>query len=198
MFLHNLLDFVQKSGSQLKIRRGEIWEEPPGHGLYLRMTVSERIQHGAAGAAASSLLVITGFMLRYPEAWWVVGIRRLVPRAVRAAQPRRTASRRHHGRGERFTTSATSRFTARGRQLVSDLLAAAARTCGTRSASIKYNLGLVRGEAAVRPLQLHREGGVLGAGLGHDRDERRPGIIMWFDNTFIGLLAKLGYDVSAH
>ena len=76
MFLHNLLDFVRKAKHQLKIRRGEIAEQPAGRALYLRMTVDERLQHGAL-TVSFMLLVVTGFMLRYPEAWWVAGIRRV-------------------------------------------------------------------------------------------------------------------------
>ena len=34
------------------------------------MTVHQRLQH-AALAISFILLVVTGFMLRYPEAWWV-------------------------------------------------------------------------------------------------------------------------------
>jgi hypothetical protein len=47
MALHNLLDFIRKSKRKLAIRSGLLAEEPRGHGLYLRMTVGERLQHGA-------------------------------------------------------------------------------------------------------------------------------------------------------
>lgn len=62
---HNLLDFRKKWSHHRKIRRGEIEEEPAKHRLYLRMTLEERLQHGSL-ALSFILLVITGFMLRFP------------------------------------------------------------------------------------------------------------------------------------
>ncbi len=47
--------------------------------LYLRMTVNERIQH-ATMAISFMILVLTGFMLRYPNSWWVSHIRDLSSR----------------------------------------------------------------------------------------------------------------------
>ncbi|MEX0602823.1 MAG: cytochrome c3 family protein, partial [Bacteroidota bacterium] len=76
MFGHNALDFYRKARRKILIRRGVLAEEHVGHGLYLRMTLSERLQHGSL-ALSFIILVITGFMLRYPEAWWVVAIRGL-------------------------------------------------------------------------------------------------------------------------
>ena len=46
MLVHNLLDFVRKSKRHMQIRRGELVEPPAGRGLYLRMTLGERLQHG--------------------------------------------------------------------------------------------------------------------------------------------------------
>src|SRR5512146_978214 len=40
------------------------------------MTLEERLQHGAF-AFSFLLLVFTGFMLRFPDSWWVVSIRSL-------------------------------------------------------------------------------------------------------------------------
>ena len=71
MVLHNLLDFYRKSKHKLMIRRGLEIEEHFGHTLYVRMTFSERIQH-ASLLISFFTLVITGFMLRYPDAFWVV------------------------------------------------------------------------------------------------------------------------------
>ena len=41
------------------------------------MTVNERIQH-ATMAISFMILVVTGFMLRYPDSWWVSHIRDIV------------------------------------------------------------------------------------------------------------------------
>ena len=76
MAIHNLLDFRRKSKRRLRHRRhGYDYEEDEiGHSLYVRMTLNERFQHGAL-ALSFITLVLTGFMLRYPDAWWVVSIR---------------------------------------------------------------------------------------------------------------------------
>ena len=136
------------------MRRGEIAEPPAGRALYLRMTGGERLQH-AALTVSFVLLVITGFMLRYPEATWVAGIRRLSSRAFDyrslihriSAVVMVAASLFHVG---------YVLFTRRGRQLVKDLWW---RPRDLRDAVglLKYNLGWSR-EAAARPLRLHREG----------------------------------------
>ena len=38
--------------------------------VYLRMTLNERIQHSLL-ASSFIVLVITGFMLKFPESFWV-------------------------------------------------------------------------------------------------------------------------------
>jgi hypothetical protein len=70
MFLHNIVDMFRKSKIKKMKQRGLIKEEKYGHRLYLRMNLSERIQHIVL-AGSFILLVITGFMLRFPHTWWV-------------------------------------------------------------------------------------------------------------------------------
>ena len=77
---HNLLDFLKKTRHKLAIQKGEVLEHHVAHRLYLRMTFNERLQH-AVLVLSFTALVVTGFMLRYPEAWWVVAIRHLSGRA---------------------------------------------------------------------------------------------------------------------
>src|SRR5690606_24903191 len=76
MFFHNFIDFIKRSKVKKLKQRGLLPEEHHGHALYLRMSLNERIQHGTL-ALSFILLVITGFMLRYPESWWVSHIRSL-------------------------------------------------------------------------------------------------------------------------
>lgn len=45
MFLHNAVDLYRKGKIRKLIQADEIVKEKQGHGLYLRMTLSERIQH---------------------------------------------------------------------------------------------------------------------------------------------------------
>jgi len=70
MFIHNAIDLFRKAKLKKQIQMGEIHAEKHGHSLYLRMTLNERIQH-ATMALSFIVLVITGFMLRFPESWWV-------------------------------------------------------------------------------------------------------------------------------
>ncbi len=192
MLLHNLFDFVRKAKRQLKIRRGEIEEEPAGHGLYLRMTVSERLQHGAL-ALSFTLLVITGFMLRYPEAWWVLAIRHLSDRffTLRSLTHRVSAvvmvaaSVFHAG----YLT-----LTARGRRLARDLWWRG-KDMRDAIATLKYNLGLSRQRPEYDRFS-YIEKSEYWALVWGTLVMTVTGIVMWFDNTFIRLLTKLGYDVS--
>lgn len=70
MFFHNAIDLFRKAKIKRLRKIGQIPHEKHGHALYLRMNLSERIQH-ATMALSFIVLVITGFMLRFPESWWV-------------------------------------------------------------------------------------------------------------------------------
>jgi formate dehydrogenase gamma subunit len=73
MLLHNLLDLYRKLVDRKK-HKHEI-EEAKKHGkVYLRMSRSERIQHFIMLTSFLSL-VISGFGLKYPDAFWVNWIR---------------------------------------------------------------------------------------------------------------------------
>jgi predicted CXXCH cytochrome family protein len=192
MLGHNLLDFLRKARHQLQIRRGEIFEPPAGRGLYLRMTVSERLQHGAL-AVSFVLLVLTGFMLRYPESWWVAGIRRLSNRAFdlrslihRASAVVMVAASLYH--------VGYLLFTPRGRRLLRDLWW---RPSDLRDAIglVRYNAGLSKEKPRLDRFS-YIEKAEYWALVWGTLVMAVTGTIMWFDNTFIGLLTKLGYDVS--
>ncbi len=76
MFFHNSIDLIKKAKFKKQTQMGLIHSEKYGHSLYLRMTLNERIQHGTM-AISFIVLVITGFMLRFPESWWVNHIKQL-------------------------------------------------------------------------------------------------------------------------
>ena len=78
MLVHNILDFIKKSQRQLMYRRGTLPRKHAPHRLYVRMTFSERIQH-ATLLISFITLVLTGFALRYPDAWWVAPFRSISP-----------------------------------------------------------------------------------------------------------------------
>ena len=192
MLLHNVLDFARKARRQLRARRGEVEEEPAGARQYLRMTGNERLQHGAL-TVSFLLLVLTGFMLRYPEAWWVLVIRRFNPSAftLRSLTHRIAA----------VVLVAASLFhvgylllTVRGRQLLHDLWW---RGKDLRDAitTVRHNAGV----SAERPKYdrfSYIEKSEYWALVWGTTIMAATGFVMWFDNTFIGLLTKLGYDVS--
>jgi predicted CXXCH cytochrome family protein len=75
MFLHNLLDFIKKTRRRRALLRGTAAAKHAAAEIhYERMTLGDRLQHGAM-TASFVILAVTGFMLRYPDAWWVAPIR---------------------------------------------------------------------------------------------------------------------------
>lgn len=192
MFLHNLLDFVKKIRRKLAIQKGLIEEEHVAHRLYLRMTAHERIQH-AILVLSFVALVITGFMLRYPEAWWVVGIRNL---STKVFEWRGWA---HRIAGVVMMTAGVWHvgyllFTKPGRSLLGALWPRW-RDVTDPIGVVKYNLGLSATKPAFGRFSYIEKAeywalvwGTLLMGL--------TGAILWFDNTSMGLVTKLGFDVS--
>lgn len=192
MTLHNVLDFVKKSRRKFMIRRGYLIEEHVGHSLYLRMSLNERLQHGAL-LISFITLVITGFMLRYPDAWWVVGIRNLSSGAFDFR------SLLHRIAGVLMIAASAYHlyyilFTERGKQLVRDLVPKF-QDVYDAIAVFRYNIGLSKHKPQFGRFSYVEKSEywalvwgtvIMGA----------TGFIMWFDNTFIGLLTKLGYDVA--
>ena len=88
MALHNGLDFAMKLRRQMARYAGAVRAAAAplraadagaqGTGWHLRMTLSERIQHGLL-AASFFTLVCSGFALKFPEAWpfaWLARIER--------------------------------------------------------------------------------------------------------------------------
>jgi cytochrome b subunit of formate dehydrogenase len=192
MFMHNILDFVKKSKRKLKIRRGLLPEDVHGHTLYVRMTLDERIQH-AFLFTSFTILVITGFMLRFPDAWWVRGIRLLSDNVFELR------SLIHRIAGVILVAVSLYHvyylaFTQRGKQLFRDMLPKLSDVRDGIS-MVKYNLGI----SSVKPRfgrfsyieKIEYFALVWGTVI-----MTATGVVMWFDNTFIGLFTKLGYDIS--
>ncbi len=192
MFVHNALDFFKKTRRKLAIQKGLIEEEHIAHRLYLRMTAHERVQHGLL-VLSFVLLVVTGFMLRYPEAWWVVGIRNL---SVRAFQWRGWM---HRLAGVVMLAGGAWHvgylaFTKPGRSLLRDLLPKW-RDLTDPIGVLKYNLGLAPTKPAFGRFSYIEKAeywalvwGTLLMGA--------TGAILWFENTSMGLVTKLGFDIS--
>lgn len=192
MGAHNLLDFLKKIRRKLAIQKGELEEEHVAHRLYLRMTVHERLQH-AALVISFVVLVVTGFMLRYPEAWWVVAIRGLSDRAFEW----RSITHRLAG----IVMVATSiwhlgylSFSPKGRKLFLDLLPRW-RDFTDPWKVLRYNLGLSPTKPAFGRFSYIEKAEywalVWGTAL-----MTVTGAILWFENASMGTFTKLGYDIS--
>lgn len=194
MFVHNALDFFHK----VREKAGSHWrqhEHHPGttpHRLYLRMTVNERLQHGIL-ALSFIILVITGFMLRYPEAWWVEGLRNLNSHLFEwRGLTHRIAGVVMCLAG--FWHVAYVALTARGRELITALVPCR-KDLSDMIGILRYNVGLSR----KRPLflrfsyieKLEYWALIWGSVL-----MTLTGFLLWFENTTIGMFTKLGFDIS--
>jgi cytochrome b subunit of formate dehydrogenase/nitrate/TMAO reductase-like tetraheme cytochrome c subunit len=192
MAFHNLLDFIKKSRKQLAYRRGTLERERIPHRLYLRMSLSERIQHGAL-LISFITLVITGFALRFPDAWWVEAVRGISPamfdiRGVvhRIAAVVMVLAGLYHI----YYLAGTIR----GRKLFLDLLPVR-KDLTDLIGIFRYNLGLSPEKPKLARFSYVEKAeywaliwGTLVMGV--------TGVILWFDNTFLNLLTKLGWDVA--
>jgi cytochrome b subunit of formate dehydrogenase len=192
MLVHNALDFFRKSRRHLMMRRGLLPHPHPGSDLYPRMNKNERFQH-AALLLSFMTLVVTGFMLRFPDVWWVQWIRSLSDAVFD------TRSLIHRVAGVVMLAASLYHvyyilFTPDGRSLIRDMLPKI-RDAKDVVAMVKYNIG----KSAERPLFdrfSYVEKAEYWALIWGTMVMGVTGVIMWFDNTFIGLLTKLGYDVA--
>jgi cytochrome b subunit of formate dehydrogenase len=192
MTFHNLSDFVRKLLHKLAEQKGKIPEEPMRHRLHLRMTVHERLQHAVLGLSFL-LLVVTGFMLRYPEAWWVVAIRNMssgtfVMRGLihRVAGVILIASGAWHAAYLALTPS--------GRRLFIDLLP---RWCDVIDPwrVLRYNLGFTSEKPKFGRFS-YIEKAEYWALIWGTAIMGATGLVLWFENTSMGLFTKLGFDIS--
>lgn len=194
MFIHNLFDFLRKSKLKFEKRRYQTFEHRYGTGLYLRMSVQERVQHVSL-MVSFIVLVITGFMLKFPNAWWVVPFRNTIPEFVEvrgilhriAAVVMITASLYH---------LYYIFFTKRGKELLRDLIPKI-KDVHDAIGVVKFNFGF----AKVKP-KLDRfsyiEKAEYWALVWGTVVMSLTGLILWFDNIFLGLTSKLFTDISLY
>jgi cytochrome b subunit of formate dehydrogenase len=192
MLLHNLLDFIKKSRIKKLRQMGMLPGESHGHSLYLRMSVSERIQHILLTLSFMTL-VLTGFMLHFPDSWWVKHIRDLSENAFlyrgilhRIAAVILIGTSLYHI----FYIA----FTERGRQLVKDLWPKRQDLFDALGVA-KFNLGLSKMKPRLDRFS-YVEKAEYWALVWGTIVMSLTGLIMWFDNTFIGLFTKLGWDIA--
>jgi len=193
MFVHNAFDFWQKARHHLRVRReGLATPAPTGGGLYLRMTVSERVQHTLL-VVSFVVLVLTGFALRWPEMWVFEGFRRFSNtlfdlRGVvhRVAGIVLVAASLYH--------LWYMAMTPRGREFFRDILPGRGDLKDIAGA-LKWYLGLSHERPRFGRFSYIEKSeywalvwgtGVMGI----------TGVILWFQDTFIELLSKLGWDIA--
>ncbi len=192
MFIHNIFDFFRKSKIKKMKQRGLIREERHSHRLYLRMTVNERIQH-ATMAISFMILVITGFMLSYPNSWWASHISDLSSDAFtyrslihRIAAVVMVAVSLYHI----YYVS----FTVKGRQLIKDLLPGYQDIRDAIEVA-KFNLGFSKAKPKLDRFS-YVEKAEYWALIWGTIVMSATGIIMWFNNYFMGIITKLGWDIA--
>src|SRR5690606_9875441 len=186
------IDFIKRSKVKKLKQRGLLPEEHHGHALYLRMSLNERIQHGTL-ALSFILLVITGFMLRYPESWWVSHIRSLSTDAFEYRSMLHRISAVVLVAVSLYHLSYIF-FTKRGKQLIKDLLPKF-QDLKDAIGIAKYNLGISKYKPELDRFS-YVEKAEYWALIWGTMIMTVTGLIMWFDNTFIGLFTKLGWDIA--
>jgi cytochrome b subunit of formate dehydrogenase len=192
MFLHNILDFIKKSKRKLMQRRGLIKPHVVGPRLYLRMSLGERMQHGLL-LVSFTMLVLTGFALKFPDAWWVAPIRNISPVMFEL----RGILHRIAGVAMVLTSLYHIWYifaVPRGKRLLRDMLPDRSDLTDV-IAVLKYNTGLSSAKPKFGRFS-YVEKAEYWALIWGTIVMAVTGFILWFDNTFIGLLTKLGWDVA--
>lgn len=194
MSIHNLLDWIRKLINRFRERYKPVSKAPKQRktNLYVRMTLNERIQHILL-AVSFLILVFTGFMLKFPDAFWVVWIRQIggEPIFVLRGLVHRIAA------VVMVTDSLYHTyyiiFTQRGRQFVRDIMF---RLQDIRDMIqiLRYNLGLSK----IRP-RFDRfnyiEKSEYWALIWGTVVMTVTGFALWFENQFMGWFSKLFVDV---
>ena len=157
-----------------------------------RRALGERLQHGAL-MLSFTVLVITGFMLRYPEAWWVHGIRRLSDHAFEAR------SLAHRIAAVVMITASVAHLiylagTRRGREFLRDMLPRR-RDVSDAGQNLLHNLGVASRKPRFGRFS-YMEKMEYWALVWGTLVMAVTGVIMAFENLFISLLTKLGWDIS--
>jgi formate dehydrogenase gamma subunit len=156
------------------------------------MSLGERIQHGLL-LVSFTTLVLTGFALKFPDAWWVTPIRNLSPvmfelRGIlhRIAGVVMVVASLYHV----WYVFAVPR----GKQLLRDMLPDRSDLTDLIGV-LKYNAGLSSTKPKFGRFS-YVEKAEYWALIWGTIVMAATGFILWFDNTFIGLLTKLGWDVA--
>ena len=192
MLLHNLLDFTKRTRRRFDVRWGRRTPSRHGQKQYVRMTLLDRVQH--AGLLFSfSVLATTGFMLRYPDAWWV--------NAIRSHWARFFEMRGLVHRGAAVLIIAASLlhivvliFTRHGRKFTADIFP---RWSDVKDVFInaRYLLGLSSNEPRFGRFG-YVEKAEYWALVWGMVIMFATGVFLWFYNFFMGHFGKIGWDIA--
>lgn len=196
MSAHNGLDWFRKLRvhyrRQIGTLAGEEAPRKPGR-LFQRMTVGERIQHLLL-LISFFLLVITGFMLKFPDAWWASAIRRLGGEGVFALRGLLHRIAAVVMIGDALFHLGYVLFTTRGRSFLRDILPRS-RDGRDLLANLGYYLGL-RGNRPQFDRFNYIEKSEYWALVWGTAVMALTGIALWFENQFMGWFSKLFVDVN--
>jgi cytochrome b subunit of formate dehydrogenase len=156
------------------------------------MSLNERIQHGTL-LLSFGALVLTGFALKFPDAWWVVPIQNISPivfelRGIvhRIAAIIMVLASIYH--------IFYILFDPRGRQLFRDLYPKL-QDVNDAMGVMKFNLGISLTKPRLGRFS-YVEKSEYWALVWGTVVMSVTGVILWFDNTFLGILTKLWWDVA--
>jgi len=196
MAAHNIFDFIRKAKQKLKRRRNPSIEPLHlGARLYTRMTKWEMAQHWGL-LISFTLLVLTGFMLRFPDSWWVKYIREIGGGGETVFELRSLV---HRISAILLIATAAAHicyvfFTARGKEFIRDMFPRLkdARDVGE---IVKYYLGLQNQRPKFERFS-YIEKMEYWALVWGTVVMVTTGLLLWFDNFSLGLFTKLGLDAA--
>ena len=196
MFVHNAFDFVKKSKAKLRLRRNPPAVPRQTNGmLFMRMTKSERVQHWGL-LVSFTLLVFTGFVLRFPDSWWVKAIREIGGGGERVFELR---SLTHRISALIMIATAVYHlyyviFTKRGRQFIRDMVPKR-KDAEDLIGTIKYYSGVTREKPKFDRFSYIEKAEYLALVWG-TAVMITTGSLLWFDYFTIGTFTLLGMDVA--
>ncbi len=190
MLVHNLLDFAWRLRRRLREEAGE--GPRGGEAWHLRMTLGERLQHWAL-LLSFGALALTGFMLHYPEAWWVRSLRGLSQNLFE------WRSDIHRIAGVLMVAASLVHLgylvlTERGREFWKDMRPARSDLLDLARA-LAWSTGLSRRKPLFGRFG-YVEKSEYWAVIWGVAIMTVTGVVMWFENIFISIFTKLGWDVA--
>ncbi|MDP4196620.1 MAG: cytochrome c3 family protein [Bacteroidota bacterium] len=192
MVMHNILDLIRKR-QEKKHHKKEIEELKKQGKVYLRMSLSERIQHFIMLTSFISL-VITGFALKYPESWWVISARTVLGDLAFQA---RSLAHRFFGISMILVSLYHAyylAFTKRGRQLFMDFLPNL-QDAKDVIVNIKYLLGISKERPQFDRFS-YMEKAEYWALVWGVAIMSASGLVLMFNNFFLSIAPKIMFDIA--